>query len=43
LLGQDYEKMEVACGNFVIHGEKLFFAVADGEQNLHIFQYDPES
>jgi hypothetical protein len=43
LLGKDYEKMEVACGNFVIQGENLFFAVGDGEQNLHVFQYDPES
>jgi hypothetical protein len=43
LLGKDYEKMEVTCGNFVIQGENLFFAVGDGEHNLHVFQYDPES
>jgi len=43
LLGKDYEKMEVACGNFIIQGESLFFAVADGKANFHIFQYDPES
>jgi len=43
LLGKDYEKMEVRCGDFVIEGDGLFFAVADGQENIHIFQYDPES
>jgi len=40
LLGRDYEKMEVTCGDFLIQGENLFFVVADGNENL---QYDPES
>lgn len=43
LLGKDYEKMEVTCGDFVVEGDGLFFAVADGQENIHIFQYDPES
>lgn len=43
LLGRDHAKMEVSCGDFLLQGESLFFAVADGKQNLHIFQYDPES
>ena len=43
LLGRDHARMEVTCGDFLLQGEGLFFAVADGKQNLHIFQYDPES
>jgi len=43
LLGRDHEKLEISCGDFVVEGETLFFAVADGERNIHIFQYDPES
>jgi len=43
LLGKDYEKMEVTCGDFVVDGEHLFFAVGDGEGNIHVFQYDPEN
>jgi hypothetical protein len=43
LLGKDYDKMEISCGDFVIEENKLFFAVADGVENLHVFQYDPES
>jgi cleavage and polyadenylation specificity factor subunit 1 len=43
LLGKDYEKMEVTCGDFIIEGESLYFAVGDGQGNLHVFQYDPES
>ena len=43
LLGKDYEKMEVQCGDFVVEGDALFFAVGDGQGNIHIFQYDPES
>jgi len=43
LLGKDYEKMEATCGDFVVEGDGLFFAVADGQENIHVFQYDPES
>jgi CPSF A subunit region len=43
LLGRDHEKLEISCGDFVVEGDNLFFAVADGERNIHIFQYDPES
>jgi cleavage and polyadenylation specificity factor subunit 1 len=43
LLGKDYEKMEVTCGDFIVEGDGLFFAVADGQENIHVFQYDPES
>jgi CPSF A subunit region len=43
LLGRDHEKMEISCGDFILQGDSLFFAVADGRQNLHLFQYDPES
>jgi cleavage and polyadenylation specificity factor subunit 1 len=43
LLGKDYEKMEVTCGDFIIEGETLFFGVGDGQRNIHVFQYDPES
>ena len=43
LLGRDHAKMEVTCGDFILQGQSLFFAVSDGKQNLHIFQYDPES
>jgi cleavage and polyadenylation specificity factor subunit 1 len=43
LLGKDYDKMEVSSGDFLIEENKLFFAVADGQENLHIFQFDPES
>ena len=43
LLGKDYEKMEVTCADFLIEGDNLFFAASDGQGNMHIFQYDPES
>jgi len=43
LLGKDHDKLEVSCGDFLIEGDHLFFAVADGQENIHIFQYDPES
>jgi len=43
LLGRDYEKMEITCGDFILQEGSLFFAVADEKENLHIFQYDPES
>jgi len=43
LLGRDQQKLEVSCGDFLIKGESLFFGVADGQNNIHIFQYDPES
>ena len=43
LLGKDYEKMEVVCADFVVEGDNLFLAVADEKENIHIFQYDPES
>lgn len=43
LLGRDQQKLEVSCGDFLIQGENLFFGVADGQNNIHVFQYDPES
>ena len=43
VLGRDHEKMEVSRVEFLIQGEKLFFVIADGNEHLHIFQYDPES
>jgi hypothetical protein len=43
LLGRDQQKLEVTCGDFLLQGESLFFGVADGKNNIHVFQYDPES
>ncbi|CAG8621050.1 17852_t:CDS:10, partial [Gigaspora margarita] len=41
LVGKDYHSMEVGCTNFIIDEPVLYFAVADMDKNIHLFQYAP--
>ncbi|RIB01623.1 CPSF A subunit region-domain-containing protein [Gigaspora rosea] len=41
LVGKDYHSMEVGCTNFIIDEPVLYFAVADMDRNIHLFQYAP--
>jgi cleavage and polyadenylation specificity factor subunit 1 len=43
VLGKSRTHMEVVCAEFLPMGGELYILVVDGDMDLHVLQYDPES
>ena len=43
VLGRDLDNMEVMAADFLPMNKQLYIVSADGDCDLHVFQYDPES
>ena len=43
MLGKDVDDMEVMAADFLPIDRQLYIVSADGNGDLHVFQYDPES
>lgn len=43
VFGRDLDNMEVMAADFLPMNKQLYIISADGDCDLHVFQYDPES
>ncbi|ODQ63227.1 hypothetical protein NADFUDRAFT_84410 [Nadsonia fulvescens var. elongata DSM 6958] len=42
LFGRDFSPVQTTAAEFIVNDKKLYFAMADVQQKLHVLQYDPD-